>query len=363
MSNKIKQFTIIILIITLVKNSLQLEPIFNLKFINADSNAARFQLVDNNETTINYTINYDLNSNKETSSNILQSITASKTFIMQTNSEKLALAQQLKQNETLDETETSGENYSSDELRRIQSETWTDMHQFIIDNLDENRHYTIKFKITAKTMHLKHKSSNESKTNSKQFMFQFKTFNFEAAAQKACQQSKNQTNETNCYETNSNCLKCNANCYENKQFNKLIGPILCQPCPCDTTRSTGSCIFNQNDDSFQCKQCIKPYTGPLCSQCENDGIDYYKDELNQCLSCNCSGNSWADNNNPLNAIRNGNRRRKCQAITGVCIDCQFNTTGKHCNECKEGFVGDALKRTCLLRVNLIKGKLILTFSL
>ena len=32
----------------------------------------------------------------------------------------------------------------------------------------------------------------------------------------------------------------------------------------------------------------------------------------------------------------------------MCNDCMFNTTGKHCHECKSGFKGDALKRTCLL---------------
>ena len=32
---------------------------------------------------------------------------------------------------------------------------------------------------------------------------------------------------------------------------------------------------------------------------------------------------------------------------GMCNDCMFNTTGKHCHECKSGFKGDALKRTCL----------------
>lgn len=40
------------------------------------------------------------------------------------------------------------------------------------------------------------------------------------------------------------------------------------------------------------------------------------------------------------------KKRKCQAITGTCIDCMYNTTGKHCDECKPGFEGNALRRTC-----------------
>ncbi len=31
----------------------------------------------------------------------------------------------------------------------------------------------------------------------------------------------------------------------------------------------------------------------------------------------------------------------------MCNDCMFNTTGKHCNECRIGFKGDAIKRTCM----------------
>ncbi len=38
----------------------------------------------------------------------------------------------------------------------------------------------------------------------------------------------------------------------------------------------------------------------------------------------------------------------------------FNTTGKHCDQCKSGYHGDPLKRTCVLKpTNLIKSKLLL----
>ncbi|XP_066554921.1 laminin subunit alpha-4 [Amia ocellicauda] len=50
------------------------------------------------------------------------------------------------------------------------------------------------------------------------------------------------------------------------------------------------------------------------------GKGYFLEELNNCLPCNCNGHS-----------------NHCEDITGICIDCQNNTTGDFCEKCRDGF--------------------------
>jgi hypothetical protein len=312
---------------------LEIVTAFNLRFINADYSSARFELVDDNQTTINYVITYDLTSIKQDADpNVIETLTATRIIKMQTNSDKLAQKQlnTSKLNLTTDES-VSGENYGSGELRQIDKETWADMHQFVIGDLEENRWYKISFKINAKPVHLKlipvNYAVNKTGSNgiSKEFDFRFKTtFDLEKAAKQACDQFKhNQTKpgeSAQCYENDSECRKCKPNCYQLNSAQPKSKPsslVLCEPCPCDSLKSTGSCIYSPNDDDVMCKQCIKPYTGSKCSQCENDGISFYKNEDGKCMSCECNGNAWADNFDPANYIRNGIKRRKCQAITGM----------------------------------------------
>lgn len=147
--------------------------------------------------------------------------------------------------------------------------------------------------------------------------------------------------------------------------------ILCEACPCDTSRSTGECIVvmasssdqqkqSSSSDSrssavisnypqIKCTQCIEPYVGAKCNDCQNEGIDYYKNENGECVKCFCNNNAAVDVNSPLKSPLSSNRRRKCNSITGMCIDCMFNTTGRNCDKCLPGYVGDAIKRTCVLR--------------
>jgi hypothetical protein len=319
---------------------------FNLRFINVDYHSARFEIVDDNKTTLNYVVSYDLNSIKqqEIDPKIIETVSATRTFRIQTNSDRLAQLQlnstRLNLTDTTFSNDDSGENYNSEELRQIKHESWTDMHQFVIDTLDENRVYDVTFRITAKQAHLKifnnkrkiDTNTTTSQSKSKQFRFNFKTtFNLEVAAKKACDQFKlNKMNKSinsmfaQCYQTDSECTKCNSNCYEIKSSdinsnknNNNNKPVLCEPCPCDTLRSTGSCDYNLTEDTVTCKQCIKPYTGSLCSLCENDGVDFYRNEIGKCISCECNGNTWFENTDIL--IKNGNRRRKCQAITGKIL--------------------------------------------
>ena len=36
----------------------------------------------------------------------------------------------------------------------------------------------------------------------------------------------------------------------------------------------------------------------------------------------------------------------CDPISGVCKDCGYNTTGIECEQCLDGFFGDASMRNC-----------------
>uniref|UniRef100_A0A8C5NVV6 Laminin subunit alpha-3 n=1 Tax=Jaculus jaculus TaxID=51337 RepID=A0A8C5NVV6_JACJA len=60
---------------------------------------------------------------------------------------------------------------------------------------------------------------------------------------------------------------------------------------------------------------------------------YYRDNkglpIGRCVPCSCNGHSG-----------------RCQDGSGMCINCQHNTAGEHCERCKEGHYGDAIHGSC-----------------
>lgn len=108
------------------------------------------------------------------------------------------------------------------------------------------------------------------------------------------------------------CRKCAPGTYK-------FGPDGCLPCACDTTGSfdnlcdlvTGQCKCNDLGVGRQCNECPPKEWG-----------------FPQCRPCQCNGHA-----------------QSCDPVTGVCIDCQHNTAGDHCELCKAGYYGDALKGT------------------
>uniref|UniRef100_A0A8C3TTX2 Laminin subunit alpha-4 n=1 Tax=Catharus ustulatus TaxID=91951 RepID=A0A8C3TTX2_CATUS len=46
----------------------------------------------------------------------------------------------------------------------------------------------------------------------------------------------------------------------------------------------------------------------------------------KCSPCNCNGNA-----------------NRCLDGSGICVDCQRNTTGQHCEQCPDGFIGDVVR--------------------
>lgn len=359
------------------------ELTFNLKLVNVDSTSAQFELTDDNSTTINYIISYSIKTKGKPDSSIFKT----KKFEMQTNSRVLINQQEelLKSqaaapsvdNNLLAGLSDSGEKYDSEEKLSIESKSWTDVHRFLVAELESDRLYEIDFDITAKQAYLSASLTGnllhriKLKEGKATFNFEFQTtFDIDKAIVQACNinSDKAASNQT-CYARENDCTKCKPVCYK-RELNRIVGvsvdsvkktsddvskSILCEPCPCDQSKSTGECVVvarnaddlaknNFQPDVIKCKQCIIPYTGDQCNECEKEGIDNYKSEMGLCVKCECNGNAAWDQANVDE--RDNGVKRKCKAVSGMCIDCQFNTTGKHCNECATGYIGNALTKTC-----------------
>ncbi|XP_074218218.1 multiple epidermal growth factor-like domains protein 9 [Camelus bactrianus] len=104
-------------------------------------------------------------------------------------------------------------------------------------------------------------------------------------------------------------LRCET-CKEAFYLNRTSG--LCLPCDC----SPHGALSELCNSSGKC-QCKVGVTGSSCDRCQDGYYDFNK---NGCLPCRCS-----------------NRSASCDALTGACLNCQDNSQGDHCEECKEGF--------------------------
>ena len=350
---------------------------FDLKLVNVYATSAQFELIDDNLTTINYVVSYTtrMKDNKPLSagtSGLDESAVSTKTFEMQTNSVSLLNKQEELLNRSspaiddqmMDEKVDSGEKYNSEERLQIRSKPWVEVHRFVVNDLESNQLYEINFDITAKLAHLSASitkgtvrlSNKKYKETKKTFNFKFvTTFDIDLAAEKACQSANNkslsvqqQADESTCYASPSDCTKCKSTCFR-KQLNKIGGsgnaaassskPILCEPCPCDQSKSTGECLLvdssasspiansqqgQTQSNNFQppvikCKQCIEPYTGDQCKDCMSEGLDFYKNEEGLCVKCECNNNAALDNGDAAFKSANKNKR-KCNAITGMQIN-------------------------------------------
>ncbi|NXY01324.1 LAMA4 protein, partial [Pteruthius melanotis] len=62
---------------------------------------------------------------------------------------------------------------------------------------------------------------------------------------------------------------------------------------------------------------------PFAEECQEG---FYRTSSGKCSPCNCNGNA-----------------NRCLDGSGICVDCQRNTTGQHCEQCPDGFIGDVVR--------------------
>ncbi|XP_065744712.1 laminin subunit alpha-4 [Phocoena phocoena] len=62
---------------------------------------------------------------------------------------------------------------------------------------------------------------------------------------------------------------------------------------------------------------------PAAKKCD---AGFFFAQSGECLPCDCNGNS-----------------NECLDGSGLCVHCQRNTTGEHCEKCLDGYIGDAIR--------------------
>lgn len=114
--------------------------------------------------------------------------------------------------------------------------------------------------------------------------------------------------------------------------------IPCRECPCPNSKASGHsfadrCYLDTATNEPVC-ECEEGYAGARCDVCADNHFGNPEIPGGSCIKCNCSGN-W-------DHAAEGN----CDASTGVCLKCIFNTEGDHCEYCKPGWYGNAPMELC-----------------
>ena len=119
----------------------------------------------------------------------------------------------------------------------------------------------------------------------------------------------------------------------------IIGSELpCRACPCPGVPESGlyhatGCKLDART-SFPICACKPGYTGERCDRCADN---YWGDATilgSECRRCECNGNADLS------------EAGACDAQTGRCLRCLYQTDGDHCEHCRAGFYGDASKHDC-----------------
>uniref|UniRef100_T1IRE1 Laminin subunit beta-1 n=1 Tax=Strigamia maritima TaxID=126957 RepID=T1IRE1_STRMM len=114
--------------------------------------------------------------------------------------------------------------------------------------------------------------------------------------------------------------------------------IPCRACQCPGLKDSGhsyadTCYLDNHLHTVVCN-CPEGYAGERCDRCANNYYGNPDTPGGRCESCNCNSN--------IDVLRPGN----CDARSGECKQCLFNTEGFYCDRCKAGFFGDAVEQLC-----------------
>jgi laminin, alpha 3/5 len=100
-----------------------------------------------------------------------------------------------------------------------------------------------------------------------------------------------------------------------------------------------SCDISDDGTKIHC-ECKPGYTGAKCQSCAAGFYGSPEIEGEFCKRCDCNGN--------INLSEPGS----CDSVSGECLMCLNNTSGKACNLCAPGFYGDAINlRNCQSKLN------------
>ncbi|XP_067165471.1 multiple epidermal growth factor-like domains protein 9 [Apteryx mantelli] len=102
-----------------------------------------------------------------------------------------------------------------------------------------------------------------------------------------------------------------------------------------------SCAEGYHPDGELCRPCGCSPTGSLDSRCDTDGKCQCKVGVTDLKCDRCSDGYYRFNDATCEPCQCNNRSQICDAVTGTCLNCQENTQGKHCEQCKEGFYSSA----------------------
>lgn len=119
----------------------------------------------------------------------------------------------------------------------------------------------------------------------------------------------------------------------------LGSEIGCRACRCPDTIASGNahadgCSLDVRNNNMIC-HCQEGYDGPRCDICADNYFGDAETPGGSCEKCDCSNN--------IDIYDTGN----CDRRTGKCLKCLYDTTGDHCEHCRDGFFGDALQQNCV----------------
>ncbi|CAN0123733.1 unnamed protein product [Lampetra planeri] len=111
----------------------------------------------------------------------------------------------------------------------------------------------------------------------------------------------------------------------------------CFPCPCPMTIRSNhfaiGCV--QKPEGLECL-CREGYEGKNCERC---APGYFGNPMvigSECKACQCNGNAADDSGSP--GVPGGS----CDPVTGQCRQCRPHTAGPRCQDCEQGYYGDAV---------------------
>nr|CAB3263373.1 laminin subunit beta-1 [Phallusia mammillata] len=150
-----------------------------------------------------------------------------------------------------------------------------------------------------------------------------------------------------CDQTTGVCIGCRDHtmgdhcdiCTTGYYGNPMLGSLdQCKACMCpdgpDSGRQFASgCRQDQVTGQVTC-YCLPGYAGVRCDRCAPAYWGNPQEANGLCRECDCNGN--------IDPLDEG----ACDAGTGVCTGCLYDTAGPHCERCRDFYYGSAFDKTC-----------------